>query len=50
MAEPSSPMGIGEPAPDFTLRHTFDADVTLTSLLERGPVVVVFYVFDFGSV
>ena len=50
MPGPSSPVAVGDPAPDFTLRHTFDADVALAGLLGRGPVVVVFYVFDFGSV
>ena len=46
---PQSAVAVGEPAPDFTLRHTFEADVGLTGTLERGPVVLVFYVFDFGG-
>jgi peroxiredoxin len=41
---------VGNRAPDFRLRHTFDADVSLADVLTRGPVVLAFYVFDFGSV
>jgi peroxiredoxin len=40
----------GERAPDFVLRHTFDDDIRLSDLTRRGPVVLAFYVFDFGSV
>ena len=40
---------VGAPAPGFTLRHTFDHDVSLHKTLERGSAVVVFYVFDFGD-
>jgi peroxiredoxin len=40
---------VGDRAPDFRLRHTFEADVGLAGTLERGPVVLVFYVFDFGG-
>lgn len=40
---------VGDPAPGFTLRHTFDHDVSLQKTLERGPVLLVFYVFDFGG-
>jgi hypothetical protein len=32
------------------LRRTFEQDVALADLLERGPVVVAFYVFDFGDI
>ena len=42
--------GVGDPAPDFTLRHTFTEQVTLADRWRRGPVVLAFYVFDFGSV
>jgi peroxiredoxin len=42
-------IGVGERAPDFRLRHTFEADVGLAETRARGPVVLVFYVFDFGS-
>ena len=40
----------GDRAPDFTLRHTFAEQVTLADRWQRGPVVLAFYVFDFGSV
>lgn len=40
---------VGDDAPDFTLRRTFDESVSLSGLLERGPVVLVFYVFDYGE-
>ena len=40
---------VGDVAPDFRLRHTFETDIGLGELLERGPAVVVFYVFDFGG-
>ncbi len=48
MSVPSA-VAVGDPAPDFRLRHTFEHDVGLAGTLERGPVVLVFYVFDFGS-
>jgi peroxiredoxin len=32
------------------LRRTFEETVSLDDLLGRGPVVVVFYVFDFGNI
>jgi peroxiredoxin len=41
---------VGDRAPDFTLRHTFTDQVTLADRWQRGPVVLAFYVFDFGSV
>jgi len=41
---------IGDRAPDFTLRHTFDRDVNLQAVLEAGPVLLAFYVFDFGPI
>ena len=44
------PPGVGDPAPDFTLRRTFDEDVRLATLRESGPVVVHFYVFDYGGI
>ena len=52
MTEPESPSGpgIGDRAPGFTLRHTFTEQVTLADRWQRGPVVLAFYVFDFGSV
>lgn len=37
-------------APDFRLRRTFDETVSLAELRQRGPVLVHFYVFDFGGI
>ena len=45
---PAAP-GVGDRAPGFRLRHTFEADVDLAETLERGPALLVFYVFDFGG-
>ncbi len=41
---------VGDVAPDFTLPRTFEESVTLSELLERGPVLLHFYVFDFGAI
>lgn len=41
---------IGDRAPGFTLRHTFDREVDLQTTCKAGPVVLAFYVFDFGSI
>ncbi len=40
---------VGDRAPDFRLRHTIGTEVSLGETLERGPALVVFYVFDFGG-
>jgi peroxiredoxin len=40
---------VGEPAPPFRLRHTFESSVDLAGAVARGPVVLAFYVFDFGG-
>jgi peroxiredoxin len=45
-----APPAAGDPAPDFTLRHTFEAGLNLHAALRRGPVLLAFYVFDFGFV
>jgi peroxiredoxin len=42
-------IAVGDRAPDFTLRRTLDESVRLADLLVRGPVVLFFYVFDFGE-
>lgn len=44
----SSPLAVGDLAPDFELRWTFEKSVRLSEYLARGPVLLVFYVFDFG--
>ena len=45
-----TPPDVGDPAPDFILRRTFDEDVSLAALRASGPVVVHFYVFDYGGI
>ncbi|HET8738102.1 MAG TPA: hypothetical protein VFO17_00035 [Acidimicrobiia bacterium] len=40
----------GDVAPDFELRRTFEQNVSLSGLLEQGPALIAFYVFDFGHV
>ncbi len=40
---------VGHLAPHFQLRRTFHQDVALEDHLRQGPVVLVFYVFDFGN-
>jgi peroxiredoxin len=43
--------GPGDPAPPFRLRRSFEEKVSLEDLLEgRRPLLLAFYVFDFGSV
>jgi peroxiredoxin len=50
MTDPGRP-GVGDRAPTFRLRRTFDEKVSLEELLEgRRPLLLAFYVFDFGSV
>ena len=49
MPEQQPAPGVGDEAPDFRLRHTFGTEVSLGETLERGPVLLVFYVFDFGG-
>ncbi|HSJ51387.1 MAG TPA: hypothetical protein VLA90_08895 [Actinomycetota bacterium] len=39
---------VGDRAPEFALRRTFEETVSLSELLSRGPLLLVFYVFDFG--
>lgn len=47
MTGPAFP-GVGDPAPDFTLRRTFEESISLSELLTKGPLLLAFYVFDFG--
>jgi peroxiredoxin len=46
----NSPLPVGATAPLFDLRRTFKENVALSDLLDRGPVAIVFYVFDFGDI
>ena len=41
---------VGDAAPNFHLRRTFDESIALKDLTSRGPVLLLFYVFDFGEV
>lgn len=41
-------LDVGDRAPRFTLRRTFEEDMSLDQLLAEGPCLLVFYVFDFG--
>ena len=43
-------LNVGDRAPDFDLRRTFEEQVRLSALRERGPVLVHFYVFDYGGI
>ena len=49
MSRQQRALDVGDRAPDFRLRHTFEADVDLAGTLERGAALLVFYVFDFGG-
>ena len=49
MSQHQQALDVGDRAPVLRLRHTFAADVSLAETLERGPAVLVFYVFDFGG-
>lgn len=49
MSHPVLGPQVGDIAPDFTLRHTFDRDVNLAETLRGGNVLLSFYVFDFGG-
>jgi peroxiredoxin len=44
------PLDVGAQAPSFRLRKTFDQKLSLEDLLADGPLLLAFYVFDFGSV
>jgi cytochrome oxidase Cu insertion factor (SCO1/SenC/PrrC family) len=46
-AEPASPektgLAVGQQAPDFTLKDQNDRNVSLSALLKKGPVALVFF-------
>jgi len=46
-AEPASPektgVAVGQQAPDFTLKDQNDRDISLSALLKKGPVALVFF-------
>lgn len=39
----AAPLKVGDKAPDFTLRDTTGSPVTLSRMLEKGPVIVAFF-------
>ena len=41
---------VGAAAVDFTLPRSLEATLTLSECLANGPVLLHFYVFDFGTV
>jgi peroxiredoxin len=47
---PSEPLAVGERAPQFTLPSSTGQPVALADHLARGPVVLAWYLFDFGRV
>ena len=49
VTRPATALRPGDLAPVFTLRRTFEENVSLEDVLTRGPVVLAFYVFDFGD-
>jgi peroxiredoxin len=49
MADQGTP-GVGARAPEFVLRRTFEEKIGLSDLLADGPLLLAFYVFDFGPV
>ncbi len=45
-----TPLTVGEPAPRFTLPSSLGEPVDLDAYLQQGPVVLAWYLFDFGRV
>jgi peroxiredoxin len=41
---------VGDAAANFTLPRSLDATLTLSEYLAQGPVLLHFYVFDFGTI
>lgn len=39
----AAPLKVGDKAPDFTLQDTTGSKVTLSQMLEKGPVIVAFF-------
>jgi len=46
----SQVLQVGEQAPPFELRRTFEENISLDDLVSKGPALVAFYVFDFGNI
>ena len=45
-----TPLAVGDRVPLFTLPSSLGQPISLGSYLERGPVVLAWYLFDFGRV
>ena len=45
----TSSLKVGDKAPDFTLPDTDGKPVTLSRLLQQGPVILAFYIKAFTS-
>jgi peroxiredoxin len=43
-------LNVGDQVPDFTLPAGSGGTVTLSEELKKGPVVLAWYLFDFGRV
>jgi peroxiredoxin len=43
-------LAVGQRAPEFDLPASTGSTVSLSSVLGRGPVVLLWYVFDFGRI
>jgi len=44
------PVGVGDAAPRFSLPASTGDSISLDACLARGPVVLLWYVFDFGRI
>jgi peroxiredoxin len=45
-----TPLKVGDHAPLFSLPSSLGQPVALATYLDRGPVVLAWYLFDFGRV
>ena len=50
MTTKQTPLAVGDRAPDFTLPSSLGRPVALAEYLRQGPVVLAWYLFDFGRV
>ena len=48
IANPSTPITVGTPAPDFTLKNQDEKDFTLSQWWPKKPVVLYFYPLDWS--
>ncbi|NIP48537.1 MAG: redoxin domain-containing protein [Gammaproteobacteria bacterium] len=48
LASNAAALEVGSPAPDFTAPST-QGEITLSQLLEKGPVILAYYYADFTS-